>query len=125
MSYVRKVTPFFVDDRGEMSFLLNDEIHFTSALYITCNKGSIRANHYHKKDTHFTFLQKGKMEYYYKENEKGKVKKEIVNAGEIVETPPGVWHAMKFLEKSIFVALTTESRDQEKYEADTVKVKLI
>lgn len=125
MSYVRKVTPFFTDERGEMSFLLNDEIHFTSALYITCNKGAIRANHYHKKDTHFAFLQKGKMEYFYKENAGSKTQSEIVNAGEIVETPPGVWHAMKFLEDSIFVALTTEARDQKKYEADTVKVKLI
>ena len=54
-----------------------------------------------------------------------KLKTIVVNAGEIVESPPMTMHAMRFLEDSIFIALTTEARDQKKYEKDTVRVKLI
>ena len=54
-----------------------------------------------------------------------KLKTIVVNAGEIVESPPMTMHAMRFLEDSSFIVLTTESRDQKKYEKDTVRVKLI
>lgn len=122
-----KVKPFRIDERGEMSYLLNKEVKITSALFITSKKGSIRANHYHKKDTHYCFMVEGKMEYIYKDlNTKTKRKRVmIVKVGETVCTPPMTMHAMKFLEDSVFVALTTESRDQKKYERDTVRVKLI
>lgn len=121
-----------------MSYLLDNSVSITSALYITCKKGSIRANHYHKKDTHYSYMLKGRMEYTYKnvksQNSKVKIRPDtvgtkrktiIVNAGEIVETPPMTVHAMRFLEDSVFLALTTESRDQDKYERDTIRVKLI
>ena len=129
-----KVKPFFKDDRGEMSYLLPENQIISGALYITCKKGSIRANHYHKKDTHYSYMLKGKMEYAYKElkalasrrsGQNSKLKTVIVSAGEIVVTPPNTIHAMRFLEDSIFLALTTEERDRKKYEKDTVRVKLI
>lgn len=126
MKIVRKVTPFFIDDRGEMSHLLHDEIKIIGVLLITCKKGAIRANHYHKKDTHYSYMLKGSMEYTYKELKKGARKhRVIVREGEVVETPPNTIHAMKFLEDSAFLALTTEERDQKKYEKDTVRVKLV
>lgn len=127
MDFIKKIKPFFVDDRGEMSYLLDDSSHITSALYITCKKGAIRANHYHKKDTHYSYVIKGSMEYIYKNvgNKDAKKHKVIVGKGEIVETPPMTMHAMRFLEDSSFIVLTTESRDQKKYERDTVHIKLI
>lgn len=126
MKFVKKIKPFFIDDRGEMSRIVDSE-NFTSILLITCNKGAIRANHYHQKDTHYSYMLKGKMEYTY-QNLTGKDKEKhsiIVKQGEIVYTPPMVIHAMRFLEDSEFLAITTEERDQKKYENDTIRTKLI
>lgn len=127
MKLVRKIKPFHVDERGEISHILNDETPITSALLITSKKGAIRANHYHKKDTHFAYLTKGKMEYTYRDMKAENSRKRtiIVSAGEVIETPPMTEHAMKFLEDSIFIAFTTEPRDQKKYEHDTTRIKLI
>lgn len=122
MKTVRKIKPFFVDKRGEMSFLLEDETSITSALLISSKKGSVRAEHYHKKDTHYAYLLEGKMEYSYKdmENKKSRKRKIIINKGELIFTPPMIAHAMKFPEDSVFIVLTTEKRNQKSYEKDTV-----
>lgn len=127
MKYVKKVKPFHVDDRGEMFYLLDKSAPITSALYITCKKGAVRANHYHKKDTHYSYMIKGSMEYTYQDvkDKNAKKHKVLIKKGEIVETPPMTMHAMRFLQDSIFIALTTEARNQKKYEKDTVRVKLI
>lgn len=127
MKYVKTIKPFHIDERGEMSHLIEDKTPITSVLLITSKKGAIRANHYHKKDTHYAYILKGKMEYSYQDL-KSKVKKKktvIVNKGDIVHTPPMTIHAMRFLENSVFLAITTEARDQKEYEKDTVRIKLI
>lgn len=125
MQIVKKVEPFHVDKRGEISYVLDSNASITSVLLITCKKGSIRANHYHKKDSHYAYLLEGKMEYTYQEVGSKKKQSIIVSKGEIVYSPPMTIHAMRFLEDSRFLALTTESRDKEKYEEDTVRIKLI
>ena len=125
MPKIIKIKPFFVDDRGEMLHLINNNISINSALLITCKKGSIRANHYHKKDSHYSYLIEGKMEYFCKTQKGSKIKKYIVKKGEMIFTPANEIHAMRFLEKSVFIALATEIRKQNKYEKDTIRVKLI
>lgn len=126
MIKIIKVTPFHQDERGRMSYLLDEELKIVNALLITSKKGSIRANHYHKSDSHYCYLISGKMEYYEQSLKKGaKIEKAIIEAGEVVYTPAKKIHAMKFLQDSVFIALTTESRQQEKYEKDLVRIKLI
>jgi len=125
MPVVKKIKPFFIDDRGEMSHLLGKDVIINSAVLITCKKGSVRANHYHKKDSHHSYVLKGKMIYYYKTSEKGKVKRVTVNEGSLVYTPPNEIHAMKFPVDSIFIALATEEREQDQYEEDTVRIKIV
>ncbi|MEK7502006.1 MAG: cupin domain-containing protein [Patescibacteria group bacterium] len=127
MKIIKKIKPFFIDERGEMSYLLDNANNITSVLYITCKKGAVRANHYHKKDTHYSYMVNGSMEYTYQDVKAKNAKKHkiIVKKGEIVESPPMTIHAMRFLEDSSFIALTTESRDRKKYEKDTVRVKLV
>jgi quercetin dioxygenase-like cupin family protein len=127
MKLLKKVKPFFADERGEMFHLLDKKTPITSVLLITSRKGAIRANHYHKKDTHYSYLLSGSMEYTYRDlgGKNTKKKSVIIKKGEIVETPPMTEHAMRFLEDSVFLALTTEERDQKKYEKDTVRVKLV
>ena len=70
-------------------------------------------------------MLKGSMEYI-EEDLDGKNKNMvIVKRGDLVYTPPMKAHAMHFLEESSFLTLATESRHQEAYEKDTVRMKLI
>ncbi len=44
MKIIKKIKPFFIDERGEMSYLLNNKGSIKSALLITSKKSSVRAN---------------------------------------------------------------------------------
>jgi len=123
---VKKITPAFTDERGSITRVMDFCGNVTSVLFITSKKGSIRANHYHKKDMHYTYLVTGKFEYLEKELEKNiKPRSIIVRPGDLVKTLPKVVHAMRFLENSTILVLTSESRKQEKYESDTIRAKLV
>lgn len=126
MRDIKKIQPFFVDDRGEMSHLV-DDANIISVLYVTSKKGSVRANHYHKKDVHRVFLLKGKIEYSYRNlrNINSKKKTVIVESGYIINTPFMTEHAMKFLEDSVFLAFSIRPRNRKEYENDTIRVQLI
>lgn len=123
----RQVKAEFVDQRGEIFKLLDDgETLIKSVLLITCKKGAIRANHYHKKDTHYVYMLSGSMEYTEAAVDgKGYKETVLVKKGDIVYTPSNVAHAMRFLEESSFLTLSTESRHQDAYENDTIRVKVI
>ena len=122
MKTLIKVKPFFIDERGSMTHLLPKNTEITGALLITCKKGSVRANHYHKKDQHFAYMLKGSMKYTYRPL-KGKRKQSVIaRQGDVVYTPPNVLHRMEFLTDAVFLALTTEKRDRKAYEADTVRI---
>ena len=97
-----------------------------SVLLIRSNKGSVRANHYHKKDSHYCYLVSGAMEYFERPIGAQEIPQPtIVEAGDMVYTPPMVEHAMRFTEDTVFFAFATESRHQDDYESDTVRVKFI
>jgi len=127
MDYVAKITPFFTDHRGHLSHLIPDDVAIRGILLLTSKKGAVRANHYHKTDSHFSYLYSGKMQYFWKDLKKknSRRKSVIVKAGEMVYTPPKMAHAMKFLEDSVFFAFATKPRDQKDYESDTIKISLI
>lgn len=127
MKDIKKIKPFFVDARGEMSHLIGDDVKIVSILYVTSKKGSVRANHYHKKDVHDVFLLKGKIEYtsLSLKNKNSKKKTIIVDSGYIIHTPSMTEHAMKFLEDSVFLAFSIRPRNRKAYENDIVKVQLI
>ena len=127
MKIIEKIKPEFVDERGGITKLLDDgKTNIKSTLLITSKAGSIRSNHYHKKDAHWIYMISGKMEYYEKPvNSKTKPKKIIIDAGDMVYTPPMAIHATKFLKDSVIIALSIKSRNQAAYEEDTVRVKLI
>jgi len=128
MKYIKKVKPFYTDERGSISHLLTNKAKkIKSVLLITCKKDSVRANHYHKRDIHYVYMLKGRMKYYHLDvkEKQSKKKSVIVNAGELIYTPAKVAHSMKFLEDSTFLALSTEPRNQGTYEKDTIKIKLI
>ena len=125
MILTRNITPEFTDVRGAITKILDNGIPIKSILLITSQAGAVRANHYHKKDSHYCYLLSGAMEYSEKPVEGGDIETVILSKGDMVFTPPQMIHAMRFLEPSVFLAMATESRSQEDYEADTVRIELV
>ncbi len=113
----------FNDSRGKFLDLHNSNSKNVSI--ITSRKNSIRSNHYHLKDSHYIYILKGKMEYYYSNIKNIKIKKKIVKEGEIVFTPALEIHATKFLENSILVVISMHKRSKKFYSKDTIKYNLI
>ncbi len=113
------------DERGIIDRL--GEGPWQSVLRITSKKGTVRANHYHKYDSHLCFLERGKMRYVYRQADEpgATLQEEIIEAGQLFYTPPMVAHAMHFLEDSVFYALTPRSGNQGDYENDIVRVALV
>ena len=119
-----KISGTFKDKRGKILNITNEL--FRSCALIKSKKNSIRANHYHKKDWHYCYVLKGKIEYFYRNHgSRIKPKKVIINEGELFFTPPMVDHAMRFPQYTEFLTLGRGSRTEINYEKDTTRIKLI
>lgn len=125
MITVHHLKPIDRDKRGRIIKVLEGKI--TSVLVIPSKKGAVRANHYHKRDTHYVYMMSGRMRYTTKDlSHKGARKESVMlKSGDLVYTPAMTAHAMEFLTDSVFLALTTRKRDQQRYEHDTVRLKLV
>ena len=114
----------FVDDRGYIQPLVDSPM--ASALLITGNKGKVRGNHSHRTDWHYCYVVSGSMEYHWRPaGTSEKPRTVTVKRGQMVFSPPGVDHAFRFLEDTAFLTLAGNPRDEETYEADTIRVSLI
>jgi len=113
------------DPRGVIEQLAEGK--FRSVLRITSKAGTVRANHYHLKDSHVCYLVRGKIEYVYRDakNRAAPLRRLVIRPGQLFYTPPNVAHAMRFLKDSEFYAFTTESRDPASYEKGLVRVNLV
>lgn len=120
--------PQVVEDsaRGVIEKLAEGEYH--SILRITSKAGTVRANHYHKRDSHLCYLVRGKVEYVWRDarDEGAPLQRIVIEPGQLFYTPPLVAHAMQFLEDSEFYTFTSSPRrTQAEYEEDVVRVKLV
>ena len=121
---VKRIEVAFKDERGEIYNIFEGETGHIA--YITSKKGSVRANHYHKKDIQYMYLISGAYDSHccpVDDPSKKQILK--VKAGDIVKTPPLVAHAQKFTEDSVFLSLTTRMREEGKYEEDTIAFPVI
>lgn len=112
--------------RGVIEKIAEGEYH--SILRITSKKGTVRANHYHKRDSHLCYLTSGKVEYVWRDahDERAPVHRRIIESGQAFFTPPMVLHAMVFLEDSEFYAFTTSPRHtKQDYEDEVVRKTLV
>lgn len=124
---VTHIKPEFVDERGYISRIVNqDKYPLRAVLYITSKAGTKRGNHYHKTDAHFVYCLSGKFRYSEKDMKKknSKLESVILKPGDLVLSAPMVAHSMEFLEDTVFLAITTEKREQTNYEEDTIRVEL-
>ena len=90
-------------------------------------KGAVRANHYHPNQVQYVYLISGRYKTVSKDLNKknAKIEELIVEPGMLVITPKMIAHAMKFLEDSVFINMTTGHRDSDKFSEHTIKYKLI
>jgi dTDP-4-dehydrorhamnose 3,5-epimerase-like enzyme len=114
----------FADARGAIQPLV--DLTMESAVMISSRKGTVRANHFHHTDWHYCYVVKGRIEYYHRRHgDSGAPAVVVVKEGELFFTPPLVDHAMVFLEDTVFLTLSRNSRVQEAYEADVERIELV
>jgi dTDP-4-dehydrorhamnose 3,5-epimerase-like enzyme len=98
----------------------------TSTAVLTSVKNSIRANHYHKTDWHFTYVISGRVVYFERPVGSPSVNLPVVyKAGEMFFTPPMVEHAMFFPEDAVILTLAKNPRDHESHESDVTRVQFV
>jgi quercetin dioxygenase-like cupin family protein len=109
------------DARGAIQPLV--DMDMKSCVLITSRPGSVRANHYHRTDWHFCYVLSGTIEYYHRPvGSTARPAHVTVRAGQLFFTPPMVEHAMVFPEETAFLTLGRNSRAQDVYEADVVRI---
>ena len=87
----------------------------------------MRGNHYHPEDIQYCYLLKGRYESYAKDMRisTSDVERQVIEEGSLVLSPPMVAHAQVFLEDSLFLALTIDKRESQRFDEHTVRVKII
>ena len=116
-----EIPQVFSDERGLISNIADGKLGDVAV--ITSTAGSVRANHFHNADWHFSYMVSGSMKYSWKPMDSTSNQESIIaTAGDLVYTPPLVAHKMEFLEESCFIAISALNRNQENYEADTVRL---
>ena len=111
------------DYRGEIKSIVDAKISNVSI--ITCNANSIRSNHYHKKDFHFMYVLKGKINYFFSDLEKKNIKFLKIKKGDTIFTPKMEIHATHFPVDTTLIVSSGYPRDQKTYEEDTVRVEFL
>lgn len=115
---------FFNDARGEITNLLLTPI--TSVARITSKAGSVRANHYHKTDWHYAFVESGQILYFERDIGVLEVPEPaIFKPGQMFFTRPNVEHAMLFSVDSVFYTFAKNIRSHDNHESDLERVSFI
>jgi quercetin dioxygenase-like cupin family protein len=111
----------FIDDRGSIQPLV--DVPMQSCVLISSKRGTVRANHYHRTDWHYCYVLEGEIEYYERPHGTDEApEKTIINKGQMFFTAPQIDHAMVFTQDTVFLTWGRNSRTQEIYEADLVRI---
>lgn len=115
------LAPPFMDERGGIQPLVDQMME--SAVMITSKKGTVRANHYHRTDWHYCYVVDGRIEYLHRPaGTTDKPEVVVIEPGQLFFTGPMVEHSMVFRKDTVFLTLGRNSRKQEVYEADVVRI---
>ena len=109
----------FTDNRGKILPIVHDS---ANVQMIWSKKGALRANHYHKTDTHTCFLGTGTIDYYWRNHGETTIHKEQFGPNDLFKTGPMIDHEMVFTEDSIMVVVSEHQRDANTYDEDIVKI---
>ena len=121
--FIHKTGKVFKDERGYLLKILDKG--FSSCIEIFSKKGSIRANHYHKKDEHFCYVLKGEILFFYRNRRKGsKLNYKIMKKGDLFFTTYEQDHMAYFLKSTHFLSYSSRKRSQFDYEKDLVRLNM-
>ena len=121
--FIHKTGKVFKDERGYLLKILDKG--FSSCIEIFSKKGSIRANHYHKKDEHFCYILKGEILFFYRNRKKGsKLNYKIMKKGDLFFTTYDQDHLAYFLKTTHFLSYSSRKRSQFDYENDLVRLNM-
>ena len=113
----------FTDARGTITDIFH-LIDMNSACLITNTPGAIRANHYHKKTTQYTYILSGSLDYYSKPVDSEEPPNVITaGPGDFIISEPNEIHAWRTgSEGCTLIAFAQGPRGGEDYESDTFRV---
>ena len=113
----------FKDKRGWLKKIIDG--NFSSCIEIYSKKGTIRANHYHKRDRHFIYIINGEILYFYKNRKKNsKIKFGLMKKNDLFFTPAMQEHMAYFTKNTHFLAFSTRKRTKFDYEKDLIRVNM-
>lgn len=113
--------PPFTDDRGTIQPLVDTRME--SCVLIHSKAGTVRANHYHRTDWHYCYVLDGEIEYYESPHGSNEpAAKYVIAKGQMFFTGPMIDHSMVFTRDTSFLTWGRNSRSQEVYEADIVRI---
>ena len=107
----------FLDERGEIVNIADGILGDVAVIHSKTN--AVRANHVHESDWHLSYCIAGSLSYSSREGEK--IQTIRIRTGELFFTPTRVPHRMDFMEDTVLVVVSRNSRKREKYEEDTRK----
>ncbi|HVD98834.1 MAG TPA: cupin domain-containing protein [Cytophagaceae bacterium] len=105
------------DEKGIMMDLIK-EASINSVSYITCKKGFVRGNHYHKYTTHYNYIISGKIMLVTQVGNHEPTKT-ILGKGNMYMTIPMEKHAYFALEDTELMVLAKGPSGSEEFESDT------
>jgi len=116
----------FTDDRGSITDIFH-LVDMNSGCLITNTPGAIRANHYHKLTTQYTYVLTGSIDYYSKPVDSEEPANVITaGPGEFIISEPNEIHAWRTgSEGCTLIAFAQGPRGGEDYESDTIRVESI
>ena len=118
-----KIGKTFKDKRGWLKKILDG--NFSSCIEVYSKKGTIRANHYHKKDKHFIYIISGEILYFRKDLKKNaKTKVTLMKKNDLFFTPMMQEHMAYFTKNTHFLAFSTRKRTKFDYEKDLIRVNM-
>ena len=111
----------FTDNRGSIQPLVDTTME--SCVLISSKEGTQRANHYHRNDWHYCYVLDGEIEYYERPHGSDRsATKTLIGKGQMFFTGPMLDHTMVFTQDTIFLTWGRNSRSQDVYEADIVRI---
>ena len=117
------VSPLHVheDARGKITNILARPLG--SFALISSKKGTVRAEHWHKKDWHYCTVLSGQILYFERPVGSDELPKvTTVTEGQTFFTGPNIEHSMYFTQDTVFACLGKLTRAQDAYEADLVRL---
>src|SRR3989338_8826347 len=115
---IQKIQPVHTDGRGAITDIL-EGVSIKHVGLVTFRKGVIRGNHYHKKQTQYTYLLEGEIKLVTRKIGGGKTITKITKPGDFISIPSNFIHTYVAIKKSKIIVLTDFSRDYKSYEEDT------